>query len=633
MEEYETEEFQKVMLSELTERIEELNSGLLTLEKDPKKNVAYDDVLRTLHGLKGLFSLSGYPKISSLTHSMENLLTSMDDTKLEQAVTLLFQYSDELGRLANSLKGGKTPQLLRFDQLTQQLASFDEFMVNLGNKLRVKVQFNPDCKVVSARSLVLLKKLKKLATIERTIPPVDEIEAGITFRELYIELTTQEEDEAITRIIEESQDVVSANMSRLLDSVSTLEKTGVMEGTQESLNVRVNLHDLDNIIQLLGDLVVSGQFIREIGEQQAYTRSFKENLANYERTIANIQDLVIRMRLVPLETILTRFPRMVRDLGQKEGKKVDLIITGKHIGIDRSIIEKLTNPLTHLLRNAVSHGIELPEKRLKKNKNERGLIRLDITHERSDIIIEIKDDGRGLDYKKIRKQAENLGFISKKSSVSNDDLQAMLFSQHLSTAEQTTEISGRGVGLNIVKQLIEECSGNIEFESKPGAFTLVRLIIPISVAITKVLMLQVKKHRFAIPMANIEQILSVPNHMILSDSDTTSKSIIVDNEPVPLIDLRKYMRFESSQENISSQRVRSTNNKIIEKENVVLWRKGTRNLGFLVNELLGERDVVIKPINDFLSRVGTFSGATVLEGGQVVLIIDPMNFLEAKIHA
>ncbi|MHA2347784.1 MAG: Hpt domain-containing protein [Candidatus Hodarchaeales archaeon] len=282
MEEHETEEFQKVMLSELTERIEELNAGLLKLEKDPSNKIANDDVLRTLHSLKGLFSLSGYPQLSTLAHSMENSLTSMDDTKLDQVIKLLFQYSDELGRLANSLMGGETPELLRFDQLTQQLASIDEFMVNLGNKLRVRVLFNPDCKVVSARSLVLLKKLKKLTTIERTIPPREEIEAGITFKELFIEITTQEEDEVIAKVIEESQDVLSANMSRLLDSVSAAERTGVMEDAQESLNVRVNLHDLDNIIQLLGDLVVSGQFIREIGEQQAYSRSFKENLAKLD---------------------------------------------------------------------------------------------------------------------------------------------------------------------------------------------------------------------------------------------------------------------------------------------------------------------------------------------------------------
>ncbi len=633
MEEFESEEFQEVMLSELSERIEELNTGLMTLEKDPTKKEAYDNILRTLHSLKGLFSLSGYPQLSSLTHSMENLLTSIDSARLDKVILLLFQYSDELRRLASSLQGGKTPELLRFDQLTQQLASFDEFMVNLGNKLGIKVLFSPDCKVISARSLVLLKKLKKKATIERTIPPMEEIQAGLTFKELYLEITTLEDDETISGIIEESQDVLSASMSRLLDSVSTVEKTGVMEDNQEPLNVRVGLRDLDQIIQLLGELVISGQFIREIGEQQAYSRAFKENLASYERTIANIQDLVIRMRLVPLETILTRFPRMVRDLSQEEGKKIDFIITGKHIGIDRQIIEKLTNPLTHLIRNAVSHGIESPEERLKSSKDERGTIRLAISHEHSDIIIEIRDNGRGLDYQEIRKKADELGLINQGAELTNEGLQHLLFSQHLSTAEKTTEISGRGVGLNIVKQIIEENGGNIEIDSEPGKYTTIRMIIPISVAITKVLMLSIQKHRFAIPMANIEQILSIPAEKILQDSDNAaSKSIVVDNTPVPLVDLREYLKFNSSQLSMIHEekpRIYDGNH----HEHIVLWRKGSRNVGFLVNDLLGERDVVIKPINDFLSQVGTFSGATILEGGQVVLIIDPMNFLEAKVNA
>ncbi|MHA1237445.1 MAG: chemotaxis protein CheW, partial [Candidatus Hodarchaeales archaeon] len=197
----------------------------------------------------------------------------------------------------------------------------------------------------------------------------------------------------------------------------------------------------------------------------------------------------------------------------------------------------------------------------------------------------------------------------------------------------TTEISGRGIGLNIVKQIIEENGGNIEINSEPGKFTSIRMIIPISVAITKVLMLSIQEQRFAIPMANIEQILSVPVEKILRDStNSLSKSIVVDNTPVPLIDLRDFLKFNSSKMN-AIQEKEALNSRVKQHELVVLWRKGTRNIGFLVNDLLGERDVVIKPINDFLSQVGTFSGATILEGGQVVLIIDPMNFLESKINA
>ena len=159
------------------------------------------------------------------------------------------------------------------------------------------------------------------------------------------------------------------------------------------------------------------------------------------------------------------------------------------------------------------------------------------------------------------------------------------------------------------------------------------MIIPISVAITKVLMLNIQKHRFAIPMANIEQILSIPVNKILYDSDDRmSKSIVVDNTPVPLVDLRDFLKFDSSATSTIQEKKNATNN-LKQHELVVLWRKGTRNIGFLVNDLLGERDVVIKPINEFLSQVGTFSGATILEGGQVVLIIDPMNFLGTKINA
>ena len=627
MSDFESEEFRKVMILELTERIEELNSGLLLLEKDPTKKEPYEDILRTLHNLKGLFSLSGYPKISTITHSMENLVTSMDSAEMNKVIPLLFQYTDHIDKFARSLKGGKTPELLSFDELTQQLSSIDEFIINLGSKLRIRALYSPDCKVVSARSLVLIKKLREKATITRTTPPLEEIQAGTSFKELIIEIATQEEEETITRIVEESQDVISVQLSRILESVSAKERGLKSEEAQEDLTVRVNLQDLDQIIQLLGDLVVSGQFIREIGEQQAYSRSFKENLANFERTIANIQDLVIRMRLVPLETILTRFPRMIRDLSQKEGKHVDFLITGRHIGVDRSVIEQLVDPLNHLLRNALSHGIELPNERTKRNKDPMGTIKLSVTHERSDIIIEVKDNGHGIDYEKIRDKAEEKGIIEPGISLKHEDIHNLLFDQHLSSADETTEVSGRGIGLNVVKETMEAIGGNIEIESEPGKYTAFRLIIPLSVAITKVLMLSVKKHQFAIPMANIEQILSVSTNKILVNSEASSKSIVVDGVSVPLVDLRERMKFHSAQESPTLDAVQPPN---LQKEIVVLWRKGNRSLGFLVNELLGERDVVMKPIQNFLGQVGAFSGATVLEGGKVVLIIDPMNFLEVK---
>ena len=633
MSDLETEEFQEVMLLELTERINELNSQLLKLEKDPSQKNAYDDTLRTLHSLKGLFSLSGYPKISSVTHSMENLITSSDLANFDKTIELLYKYSDEIKKLEKSLKGGKTPELLQFDELTQQVTSLDEFVINLGSRLRVKAQYSTDCKVVSARSLVLISKLREKATINSIIPPMEEIESGISFRELILELTTQEDEESIAEIVNSTQDIISAKVTKVLEALPTI-STEEGEEDSEALTVRVKLQDLDDIIRLLGDLVVSGQFIREVQEQKTFTRSFKENLANFERTIGNIQDLVIKMRLVPLDTIFTRFPRMVRDLSRTEGKEVDFIITGRNYGVDRSVIEKLVNPLTHLLRNAISHGIELPEARIAKNKDKVGRIKLAVTQERSDIVIEIWDNGNGLDYDKLKKKAKDLGYVSSsKKDLTQEELQAILFSKSISTAGGTTEISGRGVGLNVVKESMGSIGGNIEIDSVKGKYTSFRLIIPISVAITKVLLLSVKENCFALPMANIEQILSVPLDKFLIDSSTNAKSIVIDNKPVPIIDLRERLQFRSETSKSLPGIDHDKTHTDLDKEIVVLWRKGNRSIGFLVSELLGERDVVMKPIHNFLSQVGAFSGATVLEGGQVVLIIDPMNFLEVKIGA
>ncbi|MHA1332399.1 MAG: chemotaxis protein CheA [Candidatus Hodarchaeales archaeon] len=613
MSEFDSEEFKEVMLLELSERIEDLNRGLISLEKDPTEKAIYEDLMRTLHNLKGLFGLSGYQKLSTLSHSMENLIENTDSTEVTRAIKILFEFSDELKRFLKILKSGKSPDLLRFDHLTQQLASFDEIIVKLGNNLRIRVTFDPDCKVVSSRSLVLIKKLKEKATINRIIPPLEDIEEGYSFRELILEITTQEEEEEIVSICEESQDVASVKISHILDSISAAAKVTTEDELQELLTVRVNINDLDQIIRLLGDIVIYGQFLRESIIQENLTRSYGENLSNFERTISNIQDLVIKMRLVPLETIFNRFPRMVRDIASKEGKKIDFIITGKHIGVDRSIIEKLVDPLTHLLRNAISHGIETPDERMANGKDSVGVINLSVTHERSDIVIEIKDDGRGLDYDKIRRKLLDLGVISEDEDISNEQLHSLLLTTDLSTSEETTEVSGRGVGLTVVKKAMEQLGGSIEIKSEPGKFASFRLIIPLSIAIMKVLLLNVKDRQFAFPMSNIEQM--------------NQKSIVVNNEPISIVDLRQRLKFRSSENKTVDIEYEKS------KNIVVLWRKGSRSLGFIVDELHGERDVVVKPMDNFLEKIGAFSGATILEGGEVVFIIDPMNFIEVDLIA
>lgn len=626
MNEFDSDEFRDVFLQELDQRIEELGDSLKNVKKDKNNTSNSDDILRTLHSYKGLFSLAGYPKISSISHSMENIVIEEKSFLEDKTVQLLYQFNDELERFSLALKGGKVGSdydLMRFDQLTQQLASIDEFMIRLGVNLRIKVNFLPECKVVSARAMVLINKLKEVSTLNASVPTMEEINSGAEFNELVLEITTQEEETEIKKLCEDSQDVSRVNISRILESVQSSKGRLHDRDLADVLSVRVNLGDLDEIIQLLGDLVVYGQFLREVGrdQTQSISRNFRENLQSFERTIANIQDLVIKMRLVPIETIVNRFPRLVREIALQEDKKADLIITGKSYGVDRSIIEQLIDPLTLLLKNAVSHGIEPFKEREKLGKDPSGVINLNISHERSDIIIEVRDDGRGIDYKKIRKIAIDKGIIDKKADLAQDQLVDLLLSSKISTSAEVSEISGRGVGLTQVKRTLDQIGGNIEVTSTKGEYTSFRLLIPLSVAITKVLLLSVQDNHLAIPMGNIKQILSVPRDKIHIDEKSSTQSIVLDEDPVPIVDLRSRLQFNKNE---ASKNITESNN--FDKETVILWNKGKRNLGFIVDELLGERDVVIKPIHEFI-QVGAFSGATVLEGGQVVLILDPLNFL------
>ena len=628
MSDIEQDEFKDVLILELDERVQDLEQVRIRYTKDPGDITLKEDLLRTLHSVKGLFSLAGYPKISTLAHHFETFVIEGEFQLSEQLMNMLTRFSDELDNLSKALKTNNKPNILRFDQLTQQLATIDEFLVNLSNQLQIMIVFKPNCKVASARTLVLIDKLKQVATINSYNPPLEEIQEGASFRELTLEIATQEDEDTIRTICEDIQDVDKIQISRQLDSVGV--SAEMLDTVADSLNVRVKLRDLDVIIRLLGDLVVYGQFIREIGEQESFTRDFRENLLNFERTITNIQDLVIRMRLVPLETILNRFPRMIRELSTQENKETESIISGKYVGVDRSIIEQLVDPLTHIVRNAVSHGIETSKERKKKGKPSIGLINLNVTQERSDIIIEVRDDGRGIDYDAVKKNAIAAGVMTKGQKLTKEELNNLLLTTSFTTSEKTTEISGRGVGLTAVKKSMEQIGGNIEIESEANTFTSFRMIIPLSVAINKVLLLTVKGHQFALPMDDIQQILSVPRNKFYHDSTTSGNCILVNEQPVPIVNLRKRFQFNRDTDTDLDNNLEDVNEQ--DTDIVILWKKRDLILGFIVDDLLGERDVVIKPIQDFLKQIGAFSSATVLEGGQVVLIIEPMNFLEVGMN-
>ncbi len=628
MSEMDKDEFKDVLILELDERVQEFEQELIRYNKDPEDVTLKEDILITLHSVKGLFSLAGYPKIGTLAHHFETLVIEGESHLNEQLMKMLTKFSDELDNLSKSLKTDNKPNILRFDQLTQQLASIDEFLVNLSNQLRIKMVFKSTCKVPSARSLILIDKLKQVANINSYSPPLEEIQEGASFRDLVLEIATQEEEESIRKICEEIQDVDKIQISRQLDSVGVAAK--LIDTLADTLNVRVKLRDLDDIIRLLGDLVVYGQFIRVIGEQESFTRDFRENLLNFERTISNIQDLVIKMRLVPLETILNRFPRMIRELSSEENKETESMISGKFVGVDRSIIEQLVDPLTHLVRNAVSHGIETSKERKKQGKPLIGLINISVTQERSDIIIEVRDDGRGIDYEAVKKKAIAEGYIQKSQNLTQDELNNLLLTTSFTTSEKATEISGRGVGLTSVKKAMEQIGGSIEIDSESKVFTSFKMVIPLSIAINKVLLLSVKDHQFALPMDNIQQILSVPRSKFFEDSSTSGTCILVNEQTIPIVNLRKRFQFNNTSAIDFDQSLEDSDEQ--ETEIVVLWKKRDQSLGFIVDDLLGERDVVIKPIQDFLKQIGAFSSATVLEGGQVILIIDPINFLEVGIN-
>ncbi|AEC52050.1 histidine kinase (cheA) [Pyrococcus sp. NA2] len=489
---------------------------------------------------------------------------------------------------------------------------------------KIRVYFQADAPLKGPRSFLILKDLEGIGEIVQTNPSRGEIEDGRLIEDKYFEvvLRTSESPERIKELIRKHPDVANFEVipkeeeikeekkeeKKVAQPPKQPKKPQVIETPKVKISrvIKIDVSYLDKLMNLVGELVITKGRLEQIGERLG-DRELFEALSTLSRLLTELQDEIMEMRLTPIGEVFNKFPRMVRDLARKMGKEVEFIMEGADIEVDRTILEKLGDALVHLLRNAVDHGIEPPEERVKLGKPRAGRVELIAKREKNHVVIIVRDDGRGIDPEKVKKKAIERGLITPEEAANLSDEEAinLIFLPGFSTAEKVTDVSGRGVGMDVVKEVVKSMNGSISVQTEVGKGTTFILKLPISMAIIQALLIRVENEIYAIPINNILETIEVDKSILKTIGG--KPVIVLRGEIIPVIMLHELFGLPVPE---------------VDSFPAIIVDHGAQKVAIGVDELLHKRDIVIKSLGKFLSNVRGFAGATILGDGSVVLIID-----------
>lgn len=508
------------------------------------------------------------------------------------------------------------------------------------NVYEITVQLNKSCVLKSARAFIVFRTLENYGEIIKAIPKVEDIEDEkfeFDFTVVVISkeskdvlkkglLSIAEVEEIIIKDIVVSQSSPSSSTessSNGMQLSSSAEDT-IQDATYEENSdvskdsgskskpkagktVRVDIDRLDTLMNLVSELIIVKTRLEGI-EGENNSQNYNEAVEYLERITTNIHDAVMKVRMVPVERVFNRFPRLIRDISRKLNKDIELTMSGEETELDRTVIDEIGDPLIHLLRNAADHGLETTEERIRKGKEKTGHIYLRAYQDGNNVVIEVEDDGNGIDTKKVRDKAIEKGAISPElaANLSEQEIIELLFKPSFSTSENISDISGRGVGLDVVKTKIEALGGDIEVKTTLGKGSKFIVCLPLTLAIIQALMVKVGEEKYAIPLNTIQNIEDVK----VSDIQYVQKQevIVLRNQVIPIVRLDKVLDVQKRNQT--------------DVITVVIVKKGEKQAGFVVDGLIGQQEIVIKSLGKYLSGIRMIAGATILGDGEVALILD-----------
>ncbi|MFS0553069.1 chemotaxis protein CheW [Brevibacillus sp. 179-C9.3 HS] len=660
-----------MFIEESKEHLQAINANLLLLESDPGNIGHVKEIFRSAHTLKGMSATMGFEDMASLTHEAENVLDLIRNQKLtitSDIMDAIFQSVDLIeGMVIDITEGGdgsadvsaivkKLRAIVAGDfSAEQEIAAtmtvveapqeestqaedheLDDYAIMVlqqsqeqgNNVVWIKVTLNENCLLKAARSYMVFDQLESMGEVIKTKPAVEDIENERFEQSFEIAYVTMQPIEKVRNTIlniSEIQDVTidtiqlkkEAPPAPVVQQTSAPAEKGAAEAPQAPVKkaaaggktIRVDIERLDILMNLFSELVIDRgrleQLAREIGKSE-----LQETVEHMSRISGDLQNIILTMRMVPVEQVFNRFPRMIRDLQKDLNKKVNLEIIGAETELDRTVIDEIGDPLNHLLRNSLDHGIESPADRKKAGKPEEGTIELRAFHSGNHVFIEVKDDGAGINKDKVLKKALERGIVNPANadSMSDKQIHELLFAAGFSTAEVISDISGRGVGLDVVKSKIESLGGSVGVDSVRGQGTTFLIQLPLTLSIISAMLVQVKDEKYAVPLSSIIETAVFKKDQIMMAH--RQKVIDFRGRVVPLVSLQDIFQVPDNGE--------TTEDEVA----VVIVRKGEKMAGLVVDSFIGQQEIVLKSLGKYLVNVFAISGATILGDGQVALIID-----------
>ncbi|MGI1804832.1 chemotaxis protein CheW [Exiguobacterium sp. TDN 0502] len=656
-------EYVGLFLDESMEHLQAINTSLLDFEQRLDDEAVIDQIFRSAHTLKGMAGTMGYDAIADLTHEMESaldLVRSKKQPATPELIDVLFVAAEQLETMVEDIsRGGKgkldvtetVSRLQRFIRADQEEVApaaaapvtSRAFECDVYSEAVVKqsvasgylayvvhVELSADVILKAARVYMVFDRLQQLGDVILSNPTSDELEQEhfeTTFSVLFV---TQQEQQSIQEAVASVSEVASVIIeafettpeaevatSTLLqesDPVVPATSTPATETSEQpdalapvaSKTIRVNLERIDRLMNLFEEFIIDRGRLERIAAEVG-SPELTDTVERIKRGTNELQSLVLTLRMMPIEQVFNRFPRMVRSVSKDVGKHIKLHITGAETELDRTVIDEIGDPLVHLIRNAIDHGIENKAERILANKPVEGNLSLRAYHSGNRVFIEIEDDGAGINHERVTRIAIEKGLITEEEAVqlSMEEASMLLFAPGFSTAEEVTDLSGRGVGLDVVKSKIESLGGEVFVETRRGEGTIFRISLPLTLSIISAMLVELGQETYAIPLTAIIETTSLRKSAILQAH--REKVFDFRGQLVPLISLNEVYGLPQHE---------------AEAYSVVVVRSGEKLAGLIVSELIGQQEIVMKPLGSYLEGIRAISGATILGDGQVALIID-----------
>ncbi|WP_405076434.1 chemotaxis protein CheW [Ligilactobacillus acidipiscis] len=674
--------YRDIFFEESEDNLTQLNDNILELEKEPDNIDLINEIFRAAHTLKGMSATMGYTVMSKLTHKMEDIFDLFKSGKLKVTsdhISLIFRCLDkltelldglrdeeeqsedqitelwnELDKVENELDGGqtktadknqdekKTPEdsqlELKFETLEEaDLSVIEQAKTQHLNVISAAVRIDPESMLKGPRAFLVIDKLDSEGDIIHTEPAPDQLEEGNFDTDFKLVILTESNQDDIKKIIESSSEIAevltaefdektqkAATEEPQKDAQPAVEKENTAEKKSaapepkkakapakkstsrpknaKNQSIRVDLSRLDTFLNVVSELVVYRNQLEDANSRQNL-EEVHESLEQVSRLTSELQDLVLKIRMQQVSVVFSRFPRMVRDLSNQLNKKMTLEIEGEETELDKTVVTELSEPLIHLVRNSADHGIEDAETRKKLGKPEEGKIKLSAYQEGNKVMITLSDDGKGLDPQVLKITAEERGIDT--TGMSDKELQMLVFNPGFSTAKKITNISGRGVGLDAVQAKINELGGSLEVDSKVNVGTKTVIKLPLTLSIIQALMVKLGEETFAIPLDVVERVEMIHEDNILQ---TASQEVYpLQTGLTPVIRTANILNIPEKDQG---------------KKYMILIKGDNKDFGIVVDELIGQQEIVIKKIDPMLQKIKRFQGATILGNGSIALILD-----------